>query len=60
MAQVPDEFLALALHVLGQPIDFRTRLIVGLAVTPNKLQICKHLLKVLILRLVDVPLLKNL
>ena len=59
LLQVLNDLFRLALHVLSEAVDLRARHIVGLAVSPNLLNISKDLLEVLVFTFLDVFLLSS-
>jgi hypothetical protein len=59
LLQIFNDFFRLALHVLSEAVDLRARNIVGLAVSPNLLNISKDLLKVLVFTFLDIFLLSS-
>ena len=54
LLQVLNYLFRLALHVLSEAVDLRPRHIVGLAVSPNLLNISKDLLEVLVVTFLDI------
>ena len=59
LLQVLNDLFRLAFHVLSEAVDLRARHIIGLAVSPNLLNISKDLLKVLVFTFLDIFLLSS-